>query len=101
MNELKWTLGEPCLRSSRIKHTNNANNANNANNTNIINPMNTTNIPETIMQTNKRELANEKMNERYMISQIAQNPFLSQNTYLEDLDTQAAFLKAKNSNFGS
>lgn len=92
MNELKWTLGEPCLRSSRIKHTNT---------TNTINPTNSTNIPETIMQSNKRELANEKMNERYMISQIAQNPFLTKNTYLEDLDTQEAFLKPKNSNFGS
>jgi len=89
MNESKWTLGEPCLRSSRIKNTNSAN------------PMKSKNIHEPIMQTNKRELANEKINERYMISQIAQNPFLSQNTYLEDLDTQEAFLKPKNSNFGS
>ena len=89
MNELKWTFGEPCLRSSRIKHTNSSN------------LMNSKNIPEPIMQTNKRELANEKMNERYMISQIAQNPFLSQNTYLEDLDPEEAFLKPKNSNFGN
>lgn len=81
MNELKWTLGEPCLRSSpRSKPT-------------VV-------LPETILQSNKRELANEKMNERYMISQVSKNPFLAQNKYLEDLHIQETFLKPKNSNFG-
>lgn len=80
MNELKWTLGEPCLRSSRSKPA-------------VV-------LPETILQSNKRELANEKMNERYMISQVSKNPFLAQNKYLEDLDIQETFLKPKNSNFG-
>lgn len=80
MNELKWTLGEPCLRSARNKSS-------------VI-------IPETMVPSNKRELANEKINERHMISQIGQNPFLSRNTYLDDLEVQEAFLKPKNSNFG-
>ena len=80
MNELKWTLGEPCLRSARNKE-------------NAI-------LPETMVPSNKREIANEKINERHMISQIGQNPFLCQNKYLDDLDIQEAFLKPKNSNFG-
>lgn len=79
MNELKWTLGEPCLRSARNKPS--------------------AILPETIPPSNKREIANEKINERHMISQIGQNPFLSRNKYLEDLDIQEAFLKPKNSNF--
>jgi len=80
MNELKWTLGEPCLRSARNKPS--------------------AILPETIPPSNKREIANEKINERHMISQIGQNPFLARNRYLEDLDIQEAFLKPKNSNFG-
>ena len=80
MNELKWTLGEPCMRSARNKPS-------------VI-------LPETMVPSNKRELANEKINERQMISQIGQNPFLSRNRYLDDLEVQEAFLKPKNSNFG-
>lgn len=82
MNELKWSLGEPCIRSARQKQ-------------NSV-------LPETesLLPSNKREIANEKINERYMISQIGQNPFLSQNKYLDDLEVQEAFLKPKNSNFG-
>jgi hypothetical protein len=82
MNELKWTLGDPCIRSLRNKQSPAAV------------------VPETMTLSNKREIANEKMNERHMISQISQNPFLAKNTYLEDLDIQENFLKPKNSNFG-
>lgn len=81
MNELKWTLGEPCLRSARN------------NKPSVV-------LPETMTPSNKRELANEKINERQMISQIGQNPFLSRNRYLDDLEVQETFLKPKNSNFG-
>jgi len=82
MNELKWSFGDPCIRSLRKNISSAAV------------------IPETIATSNKREIANEKMNERHMISQINQNPFLAKNTYLEDLDIQENFLKPKNSNFG-
>lgn len=77
MNETKWTLGEPCLRSLRNKSSY------------IVEPI----------SPNKREIVNEKINERHMISQIGQNPFLKQNKYLEDLNMQEIFLKPKNSNF--
>lgn len=80
MNELKWTLGVPCLRSARNKPS--------------------VSLQEMMVPSNKREIANEKINERHMISQIGQNPFLSQNRYLDDLDIQEAYLKPKNSNFG-
>lgn len=80
MNEFKWTLGEPCIRS--IKKS-------------VIVPE-----PEihSHVPSNKREIVNEKMNERQMISQINQNPFLLRNTYLDDLYVQETFLKPKNSN---
>jgi len=84
MNELKWTLGEPCTRSARTKSE-------------------VGTIPEpkdTYVPSNKREMANEKINERHLISQIGQNPFLIQNKYLDDLEIQETFLKPKNSDFG-
>lgn len=49
--------------------------------------------------SNKREDANTKLNERCMIENISQNPFLSRNNYLNDLQVQDEFLKPKNSNF--
>lgn len=49
--------------------------------------------------SNKREDANTKLSERSMIENISQNPFLSRNNYLEDLQVQDEFLKPKNSNY--
>ncbi len=80
MNELKWTLGEPCIRSLKQSEQQQ--------------PI------ESHVPSNKREMVNEKMNERHMISQINQNPFLIQNKYLDDLYVQETFLKPKNSNLG-
>lgn len=85
MNELKWTLGEPCIRSLKKSKS-----------YSVV-------FPESIephVSSNKREIVNEKMNERHMISQINQNPFLIQNKYLDDLYIQETFLKPKNSNLG-
>ena len=85
MNEIKWTNGESCIRSKRIV------------NDDLSNQFLVENQePKTF---NKRDIANNKINERIMISQIGQNPFLSRNNYLEDLDIQENFLKPKNSNF--
>ena len=52
------------------------------------------------MSSSKREEANMKMNDRELISQRNQNPYLVQNNYVEDLETQQSFLIPKNSNFG-
>ena len=45
----------------------------------------------------KRESNFERMNQREMIAQTSQNPFLSSN-YLEDLQVQESFLTPQNSN---
>ena len=45
----------------------------------------------------KREGNFEKMNQREMVAQTSQNPFLSSN-YLEDLQVQESFLTPQNSN---
>jgi len=42
--------------------------------------------------SNKREEANEKMNERYLIGQSNQNPFMTQSNYINDLEVQMNFL---------
>jgi len=52
-----------------------------------------------INRGNKREVANNKLNDRNMISQIGQNPFMANNNYLHDLDVQQNFLIPKNSNY--
>lgn len=49
--------------------------------------------------SNKRELSNTKLNDRNMISQIGQNPFMANNNYLHDLEVQQNFLIPKNSNY--
>lgn len=92
MNELKWTLGEPCIRSLKPSQS-------------PVSPISSTLSElqqpiEAHVPSNKREMVNEKMNERLMISQINQNPFLVQNKYLDDLYVQETFLKPKNSNLG-
>ena len=48
---------------------------------------------------NKREDSNNKMLERAMITQTSQNPFMSNNNYIDDLTVQDEFLKPKNSNY--
>ena len=52
-----------------------------------------------INRGNKRELSNTKLNDRKLISQIGQNPFMVNNNYLHDLEIQQNFLIPQNSNF--
>ena len=40
---------------------------------------------------------NDKLNDRYMVKQLGQNPFLSGSTYLDDLQIQEQFLRPKSS----
>ena len=89
MDEFKWTLGEPCIRSSRQKPS-----------AVVPEPKLSLSEDTTPAPSNKREIANEKINQRHLISQIGQNPFLMQNKYLDDLEIQETFLKPKNSNYG-
>tara|TARA_B100001173_G_scaffold209539_1_gene180794 strand:+ start:30 stop:302 length:273 start_codon:yes stop_codon:yes gene_type:complete len=47
----------------------------------------------------KRELANDKLNEREMIKQVCDNPFLMNNNYIDVISTQQEFLTPQNSNY--
>jgi len=47
---------------------------------------------------NKREEANHKLSERYLVGQTKQNPFMLDNNYIKDLTIQQNFLIPKNSN---
>lgn len=42
--------------------------------------------------SNRREEANDKINERHLICQTHQNPFLANNNYVNDLEIQSKFL---------
>jgi hypothetical protein len=89
MNEIKWSNGEPCIRSKKIDRQQPIKEQTNG----FFNEINE------LKTTNKRDIANDRINERIMISQIGQNPFLINNNYLEDLNIQETFLKPKNSSF--
>ena len=41
---------------------------------------------------NKREFANSKINERYLVGQATQNPFMPNSNYANDLEVQMNFL---------
>ena len=46
----------------------------------------------------KREEANFKINERYLIGQAIKNPFMSTNNYVNDLEVQMNFLTPQKGN---
>jgi hypothetical protein len=45
----------------------------------------------------KREEANTKMSERYLVGQATQNPFMSSNNYVNDIEVQMNFLTPQKS----
>jgi hypothetical protein len=50
-------------------------------------------IPDGFRQvSNKREEASAKMNERYLVGQATQNPFMPSNNYIQDIENQMNFL---------
>lgn len=56
------------------------------------------NVSEFNKMSNKREMANDKLNDRELIGQVRQNPFNASNNYLSDLEVQQNFLIPKSSN---
>ena len=42
--------------------------------------------------SNKREEASAKINERYLVGQPTQNPFMPNNSYVQDIENQMNFL---------
>ena len=47
--------------------------------------------------SNKREEANAKINDRYLIGQANQNPFMLSNNYVNDIEVQMNFLTPQRS----
>lgn len=124
MEELIWSNGEKYEKSLKsdnpnLQQTQQTNNYGNGNENNNVDNFNNfeqcenvimNNIPEDDMFlsnnnnneifriNNKREEANHKLSERYLVGQTKQNPFMLDNNYIKDLDTQQNFLIPKNSN---
>lgn len=91
MDELLWTNGTKCERSMKqIYKSDPVEDA--------LKEGEKGETPESVTTHTKREISNNKILERGMISQINQNPFL-RNNYLDDLNVQETFLRPKNSNF--
>ena len=42
--------------------------------------------------SNKREEANHKLNDRYLVGQATKNPFMPNNNYVNDLENQLNFM---------
>tara|TARA_Y100000768_G_C23915317_1_gene652067 strand:- start:703 stop:981 length:279 start_codon:yes stop_codon:yes gene_type:complete len=89
MNEFAWSNGTKPERSYKKKNTNI--NDTNANNLAL--------LPEwQIPETTKREEVISKINERELVGRMGRNPFLTDTTYSQDIETQQNFLIPKNSN---
>ena len=90
MNELTWTDGtKPDKSSKNDKEFYLKDNSNSENNIST----------EKSDSITKRELANDKLNEREMIKQVCDNPFLMNNNYIDVISTQQEFLTPQNSNY--
>ena len=117
---LLWSFGEKPERSmkrneeentnnirmdTKIENNNRENNTRENNNTiENVNINTNTNMSMSISQmgefrktNNKRELVNSKLDERYSIGHIGQNPFNRENDYMKDLENQQKFMIPKSS----
>jgi hypothetical protein len=107
MKEYKWSFGEKPERSfsQQIQQYREQNIDNidlfsqqQSKNANLIDNAEFSNhIGEFRKGNNKRENVNEKLNERYSIGQVGQNPFNTENNYIKDLEVQQNFLIPKSS----
>jgi GTPase Era involved in 16S rRNA processing len=103
MEEFVWSTGEKYEQSSKKDNPNlqvkRENTHTNINVNDTINDMNNNSMNSEIFRiNNKREDANHKLSERYLVGQLNQNPFMINNDYIKDLDVQQSFLMPKNSN---
>ena len=95
-NNLKWNNGTIFEKSKRtlietIKKENKNENNNEIIENSIPNPQ------FFFKNTNERDINNDKLASRYMVSQVNFNPFLANNNYINDIEIQENFLKPKNS----
>ena len=93
MEHFTWTKGDPAEKSLKSDHPNLKVVEKEVKNIDLVDNGGFINC------NNKRQLANDKLNDRNMISQIGQNPFMTNNNYLHDLEVQQNFLIPKNSNY--
>jgi hypothetical protein len=109
--EWKWTKGENYDRSKRIPKIEINENFNkeietNAFETSLNHDENTWEIlnnslfDKNFVQSNKREDTDQKLSERQMMCQVNMNPYLTNNSYVNDLSVHDQFLKPKSSNYG-
>ena len=118
--ERKWTNGQPYERSRRLKHVQEIENEDftkqlekSAYTSSLHHDENTwdilnNNIPDTMIPSsipffkvsNKREEIDSKMLDRGLTQQIGFNPFLGENSYINDVTIQDQFLKPINTTQG-
>jgi hypothetical protein len=110
----KWTNGEPYERSRRLKHVENLENEqfskdmessaytaalhHNEDTWDILN-QNVNGLG--FKSSNKREELDTKIADRGLTQQIGFNPFLSENSYVNDISIRDQFLKPVNTTQGS
>ena len=102
--ERKWTNNEPYVRSRRMKHQIEIENSTyekkielNAYSSSLNHDENTWEmLNQMSAKNNKREDLDIKIAERGMVQQIGNNPFLSNNTYIEDISNRDKFMKPMN-----
>jgi len=112
--EWKWTKGEPYERSRRLKHVQEIENkefskemeqtaytASLNHDENTWEMLNQSAANSGFKVSNKREELDSKMANRDMLQQIGFNPFLGQNSYIEDISVRDQFLKPVNTTQGS
>ena len=115
--EWKWTKGEPYQRSRRLKHVKKLENEENeqfskemehsAYTTSLNHDENTWDILNSNLNglcfktSNKREELDTKMATRDLTQQIGFNPFLGDNSYINDVTVRDQFLKPVNTTQGS
>jgi len=98
MEEFVWSTGEKYEQSSKKDNPNLQVKRENTHINDDNNTINDNMNSEIFRINNKREDANHKLSERYLVGQLNQNPFMINNDYIKDLDVQQSFLMPKNSN---
>lgn len=112
--EWKWTKGENYDRSKRI-YKNEISEINEQFNKEIESTafeaslnhdentweiLNNSLFDKNFVQVNKREDTDKKLSERQMICQVNMNPYLTNNSYVNDLTVHDQFLKPVSTNYG-
>ena len=99
MEELVWRKeGERCERSYRTPQTQAQAEQTHAEQTHAEQQqapytfINRHEVEEFRQNNNKREQANNKINERFLIGKSTQNPFMASNSYNDDIEVQMNFL---------